>query len=143
MSLSTRYILDVPFFDVDSMNIVWHGHYAKYFELARCQLLDEIGFNYQTMKSEGYLFPIIDMHIKYIASLSFNQRIEIQATLSEWQYRLKIDYQVFDHKTQQRLSKGHTIQAAVDAKTQKMLIGSPSALVEKVEKIAGVLVNNA
>ena len=134
MSLSTRYTLDVPFFDVDSMNIVWHGHYAKYFELARCQLLDEIGFNYQTMACEGYVFPIIDMQIKYIASLNFNQRVDVVATLSEWEYRLKIDYQVFDHKTQQRLSKGHTIQVAVDATTQKMLIGSPTALVKKIER---------
>ena len=28
--------LTVPFYDVDSMDIVWHGHYLKYFEDARC-----------------------------------------------------------------------------------------------------------
>ena len=33
-----------PFFDIDSMDIVWHGHYAKYFELARCALLDKFGY---------------------------------------------------------------------------------------------------
>jgi acyl-CoA thioester hydrolase len=135
MSLSTRYTLDVPFFDVDSMNIVWHGHYAKYFELARCQLLDEMGFNYQTMACEGYAFPIIDLQVKYIAPLNFNQRVDVVATLTEWEYRLKIDYQVLDHKNQQRLSKGHTVQVAVDAITQKMLIGSPTALVEKIERV--------
>ena len=27
-------IVEVPFFDVDSMRIVWHGHYLKYFEIA-------------------------------------------------------------------------------------------------------------
>jgi len=135
MSLSTRYTLDVPFFDVDSMNIVWHGHYAKYFELARCQLLDDIGFNYQTMASEGYLFPIVDMQIRYIASLNFNQRVDVVATLAEWEYRLKINYQVFDHNSQQLLNKGYTTQVAVDAVTQKMLIGSPTVLVEKIERV--------
>ena len=30
----------VPFFDVDTMNVVWHGHYIKYLEVARCALLD-------------------------------------------------------------------------------------------------------
>lgn len=29
-------LIDVPFFDVDSMNIAWHGHYVKYLEIARC-----------------------------------------------------------------------------------------------------------
>jgi acyl-CoA thioester hydrolase len=36
----------VPFFDVDSMDVVWHGHYVKYFEVARCALLERIGHNY-------------------------------------------------------------------------------------------------
>ena len=29
----------VPFFDVDTMHVVWHGHYIKYLEVARCALL--------------------------------------------------------------------------------------------------------
>ena len=33
--------IDVPFFDVDMMDVVWHGHYIKYFEVARCALLDQ------------------------------------------------------------------------------------------------------
>jgi acyl-CoA thioester hydrolase len=33
----------VEFYDVDSMEIVWHGNYVKYLEKARCVLLDHIG----------------------------------------------------------------------------------------------------
>src|SRR6185437_9998187 len=40
----------VPFFDVDSIDVVWHGHYVKYLEIARCALLDRIGHNYAQMK---------------------------------------------------------------------------------------------
>ncbi len=43
----------VPFFDVDSMNVVWHGHYVKYLEVARCALLDKIGHNYSAMSELG------------------------------------------------------------------------------------------
>ena len=31
--------VEVPFHDVDAMTVAWHGHYLKYFELARTQLL--------------------------------------------------------------------------------------------------------
>ena len=31
--------IEVPFHDVDALRIVWHGHYYKYLELARTQLL--------------------------------------------------------------------------------------------------------
>lgn len=44
----------VPFFDIDSMDVVWHGHYVKYLEVARCALLDDIGHNYTQMKDSGY-----------------------------------------------------------------------------------------
>jgi acyl-CoA thioester hydrolase len=33
--------LEIPFHDVDMMQVVWHGHYAKYFEIARCALLEK------------------------------------------------------------------------------------------------------
>ena len=47
--ITEDYEFVVPFFDVDSMRIVWHGHYCKYLELARCKLLDKIGYNYKAM----------------------------------------------------------------------------------------------
>jgi len=45
--------IEVPFFDVDLMEIVWHGHYLKYFEVARCALLDKIGYNYMQMRASA------------------------------------------------------------------------------------------
>ncbi|WP_258031844.1 acyl-CoA thioesterase [Campylobacter concisus] len=36
----------VAFFDVDSMEVMWHGNYVKYLEMARCELLDKLGYNY-------------------------------------------------------------------------------------------------
>jgi hypothetical protein len=59
--VSSETEIDVPFFDVDLMEIVWHGHYAKYFEIARCDLLDKIDYGYMKMRSSGYAWPIIDL----------------------------------------------------------------------------------
>ena len=35
MSMHADVIIEVPFHDVDTMNVVWHGHYLKYFEIPR------------------------------------------------------------------------------------------------------------
>lgn len=56
----------VPFFDVDTMHVVWHGHYVKYLEVARCALLDKIGHNYTHMLDSGYAWPVIDMQLRYV-----------------------------------------------------------------------------
>lgn len=131
--LSVDTAITVPFFDVDSMNIVWHGHYCKYLEVARCNLLDKLGYNYTDMKASGFMFPIVDMQIKYIQPLVFEQQLVVTASLIEWEYRLKIHYVIRDALTGTVLSKAHTVQAAVDAQTKLLRIGCPDPLLEKVK----------
>jgi len=133
--ISETHTMEVPFFDVDSMDIVWHGHYAKYLELARCLLLDKIGYNYRDMKLSGYAFPIVDMRIKYIKPIIFGQSISITATLAEWDFRLKINYLIEDLSSGERLTKAHTIQAAIDLKTQEMRIECPKIFIDKISRL--------
>lgn len=134
-ALSDTFTFTVPFFDVDSMNIVWHGNYCKYLELARCQLLDKIGYNYRAMAESGYGFPIVDLQIKYIKPLQFEQSIVITATLVEWQYRLKIIYLIADAVSGEKLTKAHTIQAAVDMTTKQLRLECPEVFVNRVESL--------
>lgn len=136
-TLQNQSHLKVPFFDVDSMNIVWHGHYAKYFELARCDLLEQIGYSYEAMALSGFQFPIVDLHIKYIQPLVFNQEIIIHSSLVEWEYRLKVSYVIYDAKSEKKICSGHTIQAAVDIDTKKLRLQCPKVLQDLVyERLA-------
>ncbi|WP_086933072.1 acyl-CoA thioesterase [Agarilytica rhodophyticola] len=130
--ISENYYMEVPFFDVDSMHIAWHGHYCKYIELARCKLLEKIGYSYQDMASSGYSFPIVDMRIKYVNPLTFGQQITIKATLMEWQVRLKISYVICDSESEQKLTQAHTVQAAVNNKTGIMQLQCPQVLTDRV-----------
>lgn len=124
--------IEIPFHDVDVMEIAWHGHYAKYFEIARCVLLDKIDYNYSQMKASGFAWPVIDMHIRYIQPLLFRQKITVNCWIEEYEYRLKINYQINDAATGKRLTKGHTIQVAVDMKAQELCLASPAILLEKL-----------
>jgi acyl-CoA thioester hydrolase len=124
--------LRVPFCDVDAMEVVWHGHYAKYFEAARVALLDKIDYNYPQMRASGYAWPVIDMHIRYIQAARFNQTIEVHAQVVEWEYRLKINYVIKDVLTHQKLTKGHTIQVAVDRENGALNYMSPPILLQKL-----------
>ena len=58
---------EVQFHDLDPMLIVWHGRYVKYLEVARGALLDLIDYNYDAMKESGFAWPVIDMHLRYVA----------------------------------------------------------------------------
>jgi acyl-CoA thioester hydrolase len=124
--------IEIPFYDLDSVNIVWHGNYPKYFELARCALLEKCNYGYNEMRESGYIWPIIDLQIRYIKPLVFKQRIVVDAVLKEWEYRLKIDYLIRDAATQARLTKGSTTQVAVDMKTKELCLMSPTILFERL-----------
>jgi acyl-CoA thioester hydrolase len=124
--------LQVQFFDLDPMQIVWHGHYVKYLEQARCALLETVGYNYPEMKASGYMWPIIDMHLRYIGPATFGQIIKVRATIVEWENRLKIDYLLTDAQTGKRLTRATTVQVAVKVDTGEMCFVSPPVLFEKL-----------
>jgi acyl-CoA thioester hydrolase len=124
----------VPFFDVDSMDVVWHGHYVKYFEIARCALLERIGHNYQQMRDAGYAWPFIDVQLRYMRGARFNQRIVVRADLVEWENRLKINYLIRDAETGERMTRGSTVQVAVEIASREMLLASPRVFVDAVER---------
>lgn len=128
MSMNGRIELTVPFFDVDAMRIAWHGHFAKYFELARCRLLEEIGHGYDAMFASGYAWPIVDMRIRYLRPLRFNQCVEVTAALKRWDYQLKIAYRIRDLKTSTALVRGTTLQAPVNIETGELYLGQPPAV---------------
>ena len=125
--------ITVPFFDVDSMSVVWHGHYVKYLEIARCALLDMIGHNYLDMQASGYAWPIIDLQLRYVQGARFGQRLRVRANLAEWQNRLKINYLISDAETGERLTRASTVQIAVSTDGVMQLV-SPQVMIDAVER---------
>jgi acyl-CoA thioester hydrolase len=124
--------IQVQFYDLDPMEVVWHGNYVKYLEVARCALLDAIGYNYAEMKASGYMWPIVDMNLRYAAPATFGQRLRLRAEVVEWENRLRIDYLVSDAGTGRRLNRASTTQVAVDIASGEMCFVSPPVLFQKL-----------
>ncbi|HEX9395807.1 MAG TPA: thioesterase family protein [Burkholderiales bacterium] len=126
--------LEIPFFDVDPMLIVWHGHYVKYFEVARCALLRQIGYDYPEMQASGYVWPVVELYLRYALPARYGQRVTATASLLEYENRLKIGYVIADRANGERLTKGWSVQVAVHAATQELQFVSPQVLLDKLAK---------
>jgi acyl-CoA thioester hydrolase len=120
------------FFDVDPMAVVWHGHYLKYFELVRSALMSKFNYDYAEMRDSGYLWPIVDLHIKYIRSARLKQPLKVRAEITEYENRLRVEYVITHAVTGEKLTKGHTIQVAVNAKTNELEYVCPKILWDKL-----------
>jgi len=133
--LSATVKVRIPYQDADPAGVAWHGNYFRYFDTARCALLDLFDYGYRSMEESGYVWPIIDTRVRFAQPIVYDQLISVTATLQESEYRLKIGYEIHD-EAGQRLTKGHTVQVAVEMESGELCIGSPPALLDRLETLA-------
>jgi len=124
--------LKAQFYDVDAMQVVWHGNYPRFLEVARCELLDLIGYNYDQMIASGYAWPIVDLRIKYVSPIRFGQEFTVDATVAQFENGLKIDYRLRDKITGETLTKARTFQVPVDIATGELCLQSPPSLIARL-----------
>lgn len=130
--LSHEIELSPAFHDLDPLDIVWHGNYVKYLELARDALMAKFDYDYPQMRASGYAWPIVDLRLKYIGAVHYGRRMRIRARITEWENRLKIDYLIACAQTGARLSKASTVQVALDIRTRTMCWVCPPVLWERL-----------
>ncbi len=113
-SVSTSVKIKVPYYDVDMMQIVWHGNYLKYFDVARQALFKERGLDLvRYMKEKGYAFPIIRSTIKHISPLRFDDEFTCTAVLKEAMLKIVLDFEIKLISNNKVCTRGRSEQVAL------------------------------
>ena len=116
----------VPFFDLDPMQIVWHGNYLNYFEIARAALLEHYGVDlYSYYEQHKLLFPIIKTSTKHIYPLRHRDEIIIKATLVDARVKLVVDFEVRMATDGKVCARGRTEQVTVQAPEMETIFSIP------------------
>jgi len=131
MNPTAQVEIAIPFHDVDMLCIAWHGHYYKYFEIARTELFRKYNCDVNELKELGYYLPITDSSCRYISPLKYGMKVLVSATLAEWEYRFVVKYLIRNAETGKRLAKGSTTQVSVLGKTHSLCMVSPDCLVQR------------
>ena len=106
--------MKVPFYDLDPMQMVWHGNYLKYFDMARSELFDVLGIDLLAyFRRTNYLFPITKTTTKHIISLRYRDEFKCKATVVEAQYKIVVDFKIRLTSNNQICTKGRSEQVAV------------------------------
>ncbi|MDR2768754.1 MAG: acyl-CoA thioesterase [Treponema sp.] len=133
-SLSAEAEFTVEFYDVDSMEIVWHGNYVKYMEKARCALLNKIGYGYRAMKESGYAFPVTGVSLKFIRPLRFGESVRVRAVLDEYENRIRIKYEFYNAEGAVT-TRGTSTQMAFHIEKNESSFECPAFFIERVENM--------
>jgi acyl-CoA thioester hydrolase len=128
-SVSTNVTLKVPYYDVDLMQVVWHGNYLKYFEVARQALFREYGVDLKRyMEDIRYVFPIVRSTIKHIWPLRFDDEFICTVVLKEARVRIVLDFEIKLISDGRLCAKGWTEQVAVLLPEMKMVFQIPEEI---------------
>lgn len=134
MKPSAEILFEVPFHDVDMMGVVWHGHYYKYFELARTALFRKFHCDTEELKAMGLAFPVIESHCRYHAPLTYGMRVRVKASLVETEFRLGVNYLLTEEQSAKRLARGHTLQVVVRWADRSMVFPVPSQITDLFQR---------
>lgn len=106
----------VRFSEVDTLQIVWHGNYLKYFEDGRDSWGAQYGLDFvQVYEQHGLLAPLVSTELKFKYPLRYGDKGLIETTFVNSNAAKAIfRYRIFDeHKTQLKV-EGETIQVFTD-----------------------------
>ena len=132
-NISAEAEITIEFNDLDPMRIVWHANYLNYFETARRTLLQKLEYDYYQMEESGFVFPVIEISARYLASLRYKDKAVVKAILMEYENRLRIRYEIRNALTGELTTKGVSTQMAIDVKNGESCFVCPQILYDKVE----------
>lgn len=123
--------LEVPFHDVDALQIVWHGHYYKYMEHGRTALLRSRGLDVADMRALGHRLLLVDSHCRHTFPLYYADRARVTAWFVSVAPRLVIAYRIRNLTHDRCSARGQTILITTDAEG-RMLPETPDALLQRL-----------
>lgn len=133
-TLATTVAVTVPFQDADPTGVAWHGNYFRYYDAARVELLQRLGFGYRDMADFGQIWPIVDTRVRYLRSIAFGETIDVYAQIVEWEFRLRIYYRI-TNSAGTLCNEAYTVQVPVDARTEALIIGAPAHLLARIDAL--------
>jgi len=124
--MSSQVDLTVPFHDLDPLNIVWHGNYLKYFDIARFALFAKAGVDLQQyFLDHKLLFPVSKTTTKHVLPLVHRDRFTCRADVREARMKIVLDFEIRRLSDQALCCRGRGEQVAVKYPEQEILFEIP------------------
>ena len=74
----------------DQMGMVYHGHYAQFYEIGRSEAIRNLGYSYKDIEAMGIIMPVVDIHSRFLRPAKYDDLITVKTTLRELPLHHKI-----------------------------------------------------
>lgn len=127
--------IEIPFHDVDFLQLVWHGHYCKYLELARTAMVRSCGLDAPQMIALGFRFVVAETHLRHLGPLRYADRLRVTCWLVEMENRLRVLYDLVNLNSGRRCAVGETVLVTTTA-AGELCLATPQPLVRLLRPVA-------
>lgn len=139
--LRTSKEITARFCEVDSMGIVWHGHYIKYFEDGREAFGREHGLGYMEVYEKGFFIPIVNINCSFKKPIQYNQPLLVETNFVETPAaKILFDYKIFDPERQEIYATGNSEQVFITK--ERVLHLTIPEFFQEWKKSKGIILNH-
>ncbi len=129
----------VRFSEVDSLRIVWHGHYIKYFEDGREAFGKQYGLGYLDFFEQKLVTPVVDINCHYKSQLVYGDEIIVETEFINTEAaKIIFEYKVFKKDDHSLVATGRSVQVFLSTNGE-LILTNPDFYVDWKKK-QGVIV---
>ena len=102
--------------DTDTMGIVYHANYLRWFEMGRTELFRHLGLPYREIEARGLMLLVSEVTGKYIAPARYDDVMLIHTTLNTtFRAGMQFDYTITNQDATVTHTTGTTWHAFINA----------------------------
>ena len=110
--LSASVDIRVRYKETDQMGVVYHANYFTWFEIARIELLDQMGCPYLDLEKKDYFLPVLTCSASFQSPAFFDDRLQVKVEITKMpMVRIQAIYEV--KRGEELLVTGETEHAFV------------------------------
>ena len=116
----------------DQMGVVYHGHYAQFYEIGRSEAIRQIGYTYKDVEAMGIIMPVVDIHSKFLRPAKYDDLITVKTMLKELpsNHRITFYHEIYS-ESDELLNTGVVTLYFMEMNSMKKC-NMPAAIREKI-----------
>jgi len=132
-TISHRTTYRVIYGDTDTMGVVYHANYLRWFEIGRTELFRHLGMPYREIEDRGLLLPVSEVKCKYLTPARYDDVVAIETTLNTgFRAGMQFDYTIASQDDAVIHTTGYTRHAFINV--QGKVVRPPSFIRELIKK---------
>lgn len=119
----------VRYAETDQMAYVYYGNYATYYEVARVEVLRQLGFEYAKLEEQGIIMPVHDLYSKFHFPAKYDELLTIKVMIKSLpSVRMIFEYEI-RNESDQLINEGKTTLVFLNSENQKP-VRAPKELID-------------